>query len=103
MHQRDKALLEQIKSYFGVGEIYKQGKNAYQSQVNYLKDLTAVILPHFLMYPLITQKRADFELFKQVVDLMNQQKHVTPEGLQKIIDIKAGALARWLPKGRLNE
>jgi len=54
---------EQIKSYFGVGEIYKQGKNAYQSQVNYLKDLTAVILPHFLMYPLITQKRADFELF----------------------------------------
>jgi hypothetical protein len=34
---------------------------------------------------------------------MNQQKHVTPEGLQKIIDIKAGALARWLPKGRLNE
>lgn len=41
------------------------------------------------MYPLITQKHADFILLKLVIDLMNQQKHVTLEGLQQILNIKA--------------
>lgn len=89
MHTRDKALLEQIKLYFGVGEIFKHSKNAYQYRVTSLKDLISVIIPHFIKYPLITQKWADFKLFKQVVCLMNQRKHVTPEGLQQIINIKA--------------
>jgi len=89
--------LEQIKSYFGVGKIYKQGKNNLQYRVISLEDLTNVIIPHFENIHLITQKRADFELFKQVVDLMNQKEHLTPEGLQKIIAIK-GSINLGLPE-----
>jgi hypothetical protein len=40
-------------------------------------------------YPLVTQKWADFELFKQVVDLLNRKEHLTIEGLQQIVSIKA--------------
>ena len=40
-------------------------------------------------YPLITQKRADFELFKQVIYLMLEQQHLTLSGLAKIANIKA--------------
>lgn len=40
-------------------------------------------------YPLITQKRADFELFKMVIELMNKKQHLTPEGLHKILSLKA--------------
>lgn len=89
LHEKDKRLLELIKSYFGVGEIFKHSKNASQYRVTSLKELTDVIIPHFLKHPLITQKRADFEFFKQVVCLMNQRKHVTTEGILQILNIKA--------------
>jgi len=48
-----------------------------------------VIINHFDKYPLITQKRADYELFKQAVELMEQKEHLTPEGLAKIVALKA--------------
>jgi hypothetical protein len=37
----------------------------------------------------MTQKRADFELFKSVVGVMNRQEHLTLAGLQQIINLKA--------------
>jgi hypothetical protein len=40
-------------------------------------------------YPLLTQKKADFLLFKQVVDLINRKEHLTPSGLQQIVNIRA--------------
>ena len=54
----------------------------------YYKDL-AILIDHLDNYPLITKKRADFELFKRVLELKNRQEHLTPEGLIKIISIKA--------------
>ena len=35
------------------------------------------------------EKQVDFELLKKVVDLMNQKEHLTIEGIQKIVSIKA--------------
>jgi hypothetical protein len=40
-------------------------------------------------YPLITQKQANFELFKQVVEMLSHKEHLTIEGIHKIIAIKA--------------
>ena len=89
-HIKDQALLELIREFLGgVGGIYKQGKDSVQYRISSVQDLTDVIIPHFDKYPLITQKRADFVLFKQVVDLIKHKKHVTLEGLQQIVDIKA--------------
>ena len=47
-------------------------------------------MDHFDKYPLITQKKADFEVFKQAVDLVKSKKHLTKEGLQKIVNISWG-------------
>jgi hypothetical protein len=58
-------------------------------RVNSLQDLTNIIIPHFVKYPLLTQKAADFYLFRQVTELMKNKAHLTTEGLQKIINIKA--------------
>lgn len=38
---------------------------------------------------MLTQKRADFLLFKQVVDLMLRKEHLTSKGLLDIISLKA--------------
>jgi len=88
LHKKDLVLLESIKSFLGVGNITNGGKDMIQFRVRVLKDLTAVI-NHFDKYPLITQKFADYQLFKQVVDLKNCKEHFTSEGLQKIVNLKA--------------
>jgi hypothetical protein len=38
---------------------------------------------------LLTQKAADFILFKQVVDIMSKRNHFSIESLKQIINIKA--------------
>ena len=99
LHCKDLPLLESIKSFFGVGDIYKQGNNAYMFRVCKIKDLQ-VIIHHLEEYSLITKKQADYlRLFfffikkkkkkEMIVELMNKKEHTTKEGLNKIIDIKA--------------
>jgi len=82
--------LELIKSKLGnIGSIDRERKDSFQFRVSSLKDLTNVIIPHFERYPLITQKWADFELFKKIVDLMSRKEHLSIEGLQKIVAYRA--------------
>jgi hypothetical protein len=57
--------------------------------VTSIKDLTSIIIPHFCKYPLLTKKQADFELFRRLVELVNNKEHLTTEGLHKIISIRA--------------
>jgi len=40
-------------------------------------------------YPLLTQKAADFLLFKKAVELVNNKAHLTVEGVKEIVNIKA--------------
>lgn len=89
LHQKDRALLESIQSFLGGrGSIYKEHKDSIQLRVMSLKDL-AVIIDHLEKYPLITQKRADYLLWKSIVDLMNRKEHLTHDGLNKIVNHRA--------------
>jgi hypothetical protein len=89
LHACDIALLERIAAQFGVGGIYVGSNNLVRWQVSSVRDLVNVIIPFFEKYPLVSQKRADFELFKQIVELINNKEHLTPAGLQKIVNLKA--------------
>jgi len=60
-----------------------------QYSITSVKDLMEVIIPHLEKFPLISKKRADFILFKQVVNLMYNKEHLTVEGFQKILNLKA--------------
>jgi hypothetical protein len=88
LHRKELALLNQIQSFFGVGGILKHGNDATQFGAQSLKDLK-VIIAHFDKYPLVTQKRADFELFKKIVEMMSKKEHLTPAGLQEIVNLRA--------------
>ena len=88
LHLRDKPLLVRIQDYFGgIGKIHITSKSC-----DYMvrsKDDIIKIISHFDKYPLITQKKADYELFKRIVDKIIKGEHVTPKGLQEIINIRA--------------
>ena len=89
LHVKDLPLLSQIQAYFnGVGNIIVAGSTA-SFRVTSLREMTGVIIPHFDKYPLITQKRADYLLYKQAIMLIAEKKHLTEEGLQELVNIRA--------------
>jgi hypothetical protein len=80
-----------------VGKITKnKTKNSVHYEVRSLKELTKVVITHFDKYPLITQKRGDYELFKLAVNKMNNKEHLTLEGIQQIVNIKSSMNKNYL-------
>jgi hypothetical protein len=89
LHKKDIRILQEIQSYFGVGKIRKDVKDLVKFVVESLKEIVDSIIPHFEKYPLITQKLADYLLFRDAVNLMINKEHLTKKGLNKIASIKA--------------
>ena len=88
LHKTDQPLLEEIKIFFKVGSISKQGSESIQFTVRSVKGL-GVIIDHFEKYPLITEKLPNYKFFKQIFQLKLNKEHLTHEGLGKIVAIKA--------------
>lgn len=95
LHERDLSLLKNIKSFFNdAGTLnIRKDKRFTNSKVTWsvrnFDDITNIIIPHFDKYPLLTQKQADFLLFKEIALLMKNKEHLTSKGLSKIVAIKA--------------
>ena len=88
LHNKDIKLLEAIQRTFKTGKIYKHGVDSMQYRVSSLKYLQ-IITEHFDSYPLITQKRADYLLFKQAINIIKNKEHLSKKGLLKLVGIKA--------------
>jgi LAGLIDADG endonuclease len=90
LHSKDYSLLLDLQIFFGgVGSVIKKTKPAVTYSVSSIKDLTNIIIPHFDNFPLLSKKAADFILFKQIIELMRNKAHLTREGIQEILKIKA--------------
>ena len=87
LHRKDAELLERIQNYFGVGKIHKHGPQSIILRISSIKDLQ-VLFNHFDKYPLVTQKLADYNLFKLAYNIMINKEHLTQEGLLKLVAIK---------------
>ena len=81
-------MLENIQKFLGVGKIYKLRQDYIHYSVNLMNDLE-VLLNHLDKFPLLTQKYGDYKLFKQAYKLVLNKEHLTPQGLRKIVAIKA--------------
>ncbi len=63
LHSKDSDILYAIRSFFGVGSVYNRvNRDISIYRVTNVKDLMHIIIPHFTMYPLISQKKSDFLL-----------------------------------------
>ena len=90
LHKKDVKLLKHIKEFFGgVGRVSKERNGCCDFTVSSLDQIVTVILPHFDKYPLITQKLADYILFKEVVLMMKRGEHLTSSGLEAIMNRRA--------------
>jgi hypothetical protein len=91
LHRKDRRLLEMIKDHFGgVGIISEDNRGDVSYKVGSIQDI-AIIIKHFDKYPLVTQKLADYLLFKQAFELMSRKEHLTvdPPRFTKLIALRA--------------
>lgn len=66
-------------------------------RVSNVADLINVIIPHFIKYPLISNKKADFLLWSKVVILLSKKEHLKKEGILTILSYYA-AINRGVSK-----
>ena len=88
-HKKDEELLKLIQLYFGCGNIYKGSKDSLNFMIVDIKQIFNTVIPHFDKFPLLSQKKADFELFKRIVEIMHRKEHLLSSGLQEIVNLKA--------------
>ena len=79
------------KITFGIGIVgERDDRNQAYFSVQSARAIANVIIPHFYKYPLITQKRGDYLLFRQAVYLLldGGQARSSFKGISQIISIK---------------
>ncbi len=86
----DRALLEEVKTFFGIGRLSFQRENRpnhhhmYRYEVTNLQELQNRIIPFFERNSLRGMKMKDFELFRHIVHAVIRKEHHTPIGLRRI-------------------
>ena len=99
LHIKDLPLLFKIQqSLGGIGSIHTTpAENKVNYSIDSKQDLLQLI-DHLDKYPLLTQKKADFLLFKEVVELMSNKSHLTMEGLQQISAAAYNYADQWIQR-----
>ena len=107
IHPENKKLLKLIKNYFNEEGSISTCKNLYLYKVSYsssssssssssIKELK-FIRSHFKNYPLQTSKRIYFQLWWNVMDIIENKEYLTKEGFLNILSIKNNNFL--IPKG----
>jgi hypothetical protein len=85
--------LELIQRAFGCGRIIEQHRSDARRaplcrfSVKRRSELSSIVIPFFERNPLITAKRADFERFCSVLQMMERGEHLEEFGLRRIASI----------------
>ena len=84
LHTKDLNVLCLLQQHLGgIGSIHlARNRDIVNYSIDSIKDLNNLIF-YLEKYPLLTQKAADFLLFKKAVELMNNKAHLTIEGVKK--------------------
>ena len=86
-HKRDVQLLHALKDFFGCGVVRTNHGDRMAYRVRGLDHLSEKIVPFFEQHLLRSKKAIDFLKFRDVVLLMKQGVHLTPQGIERIRSI----------------
>ena len=88
-HSRDEQLMRSLINYFHCGQV-SLVRTWVDFRVTKFKDIDEIIITFFQKYPIQGVKALDFADWCQVAELINEKKHLTMDGLEKIKKIKDG-------------
>ncbi len=87
-----KNILESFRKRLGCGYLKPNhpGSKRDKTWVLVIKDrndLRQKLIPFFLKQPLFTSKKREFLVFKQVLELIEEQKHLNPQGFRQVVNL----------------
>ena len=91
--ERSRTALKKIERFFQCGYINLNTRrdNHHEQMLKYcvrsINDLNLKIIPFFEQNKLKTYKQKDFQVFRRVIKLMIQRKHLSEKGLSKITSL----------------
>ena len=81
-------ILELLKEKFKCGAIRPdRSDKTLKFEVRSIDDLVGKVIPHFKRYPLLSNKQSEFERFAVICRMMQERKHLTIDGIRKILEV----------------
>jgi hypothetical protein len=95
-HQRDEKILHLIKDFLGCGKVVVNHGDRKELRVRGINDLKKVV-KFFKKHRLQTTKRKNFDLFAEIISMMEQKRHLSHYGLRGIAE-KASKMNQQIKK-----
>jgi hypothetical protein len=90
-HLRDELLFKNLVNYHGCGRLVcESNQPLVKFVVSKHSDIVQKIIPLFNKYPILRIKADNYKDFCKVAKAISSKSHLTQEGLDKILSIKAG-------------
>lgn len=84
-HEQDIQVLQALKRFFRCGVVRRNHDDRFELRIRKIECLLNVV-KFFEKHPLKTKKHADFKKFARIVRWIAEDKHMTHDGLIKIIE-----------------
>lgn len=78
-----------LRDVFGTGTVRGRGDGVYYYEVTTVRGLVERIFPFFDHFPLRGAKRHDLERFRSIAALIRSGRHLTPDGFEEILTLRA--------------
>ncbi len=87
--QRDVTNLLLLQKYLQCGRLQKRNDGVHYFVVTNYIELLKNVISFFEKFPLQSElKKKNFELFKQITDIVNTGRHLTPEGFMEVVELR---------------
>lgn len=88
--QKDRVILSQFKRYLQCGSLRMREDGVWYYEVNNFRSIVENVIPFFEKFGFLSSKKKnDFRVFKQIVELIKNNEHLTHNGIQKILSLRA--------------
>lgn len=87
--QKDQVILALVKKHLQCGTMRSRPDGVWYFEVNNLTSLVENVIPFFRKYNFLSaKKKNDFALFQKAIDLIQQDQHLSKEGVINILNIR---------------
>lgn len=86
--QRDAGILRKIQQAFGCGTIRFRQDGVGYFEIRSLDGLKNVVIPFFNQYQLQSKKRADFDTFCAIANMVFAKRHLTYNGMKELLALR---------------
>jgi len=87
--QKDRVILTLFKRYLQCGTLRMREDGIWYYEVNNLRAIVENVIPFFEKFRFLSSKKKnDFRVFKQIVKILENNEHLTEDGIKKILSLR---------------